>query len=260
MRPERALTVRDVANGGRRIVCWFSCGAASAVATKLALANFTGQEILIVRTVIDSEHADNDRFAADCARWFNQSVINIRSEKYRDHWQVIEERRYISGHAGALCTTELKKIPRFAFQRPDDIQVFGYTVEEGPRIARFREANPEVDLRTPLVDAGLGKADCLAIIGRAGIELPAMYRLGFNNNNCIGCSKATGAGYWNRIRRHFPDAFARMARAQRAIGYTQVKLNGEPIYLDELSPDAGKHEEPEIDCSLLCYAAESVIA
>ena len=240
-----------------RVVCWFSCGAASAVATKLTLVKGDAE---VARTVIDSEHPDNDRFAADCEKWFDQSITSIRSEKYRDHWQVIEERRFISGHAGALCTTELKKVPRFAFQRPDDIQVFGYTVGEEARVARFREVNPEVDLRTPLIDAGLRKADCLAIIERAGIQLPAMYRLGFNNNNCIGCSKATGAGYWNRIRQHFPEAFGRMARAQRVIDYTQVKLAGEPIFLDELAPDAGKHEEPEIDCSLLCYAAESVLA
>ena len=31
-----------------------------------------------------------------------------------------------------------------------------------------------------------------------------MYDLGYPNNNCIGCIKG-GMGYWNRIRKDFPD-------------------------------------------------------
>lgn len=241
-----------------RIVVWFSCGAASAVAAKLALAGKAGDgSVEIVRTILDGEHEDNDRFMQDCEKWFDAPVKTIRSEKYKDHWDVIEDCRYISGFAGARCATELKKIPRFDYQYPDDVQVFGYVLEEQKRVDRFRQNNPEVNLRPLPLELGLSKSDCLAIIKNAGIELPVMYKLGFNNNNCIGCAKATGAGYWNRIRIHFPQAFDRMAKLQREIGYTQVKLSGKPIYLDELLPNQGRHEEPEIDCSLLCLAAES---
>ena len=239
-----------------RILAWFSCGAASAVVGKL-LASRNTPDLTIVREVIDSEHEDNNRFAADCARWYGHEIIEIRSEKYRTHWDVIEQRRYISGPDGALCTVELKKVPRFAFQRPDDIHAFGYTADEGARIIRLKKQNPELTCIFPLFDAGLTKSDCLAMVERAGIALPAMYLLGYNNNNCIGCSKATGAGYWNRIRVTHPEAFDRMARAQREIGYTQVKLKGSPIFLDELPPDAGRHEEPEIECSLMCVASEN---
>jgi hypothetical protein len=242
--------------GSPRVIAWFSCGDASAVSTKLAQHQY-GQRVTIVRTVIDSEHPDNDRFAGDCEKWFGQPIINIRSEKYASHWDVIEQRRYISGHRGALCTTELKKVPRFAFQRPDDIHVFGYTVEERRRADLFRKVNFEVTLETPLIEASLTKDDCHAIVARQGIELPAMYRLGFNNNNCIGCSKATSPAYWNRIRRHFPEAYDRMARAQRSIDYTQVKVGGVPIFLDELPSDAGQNDvEPDIECSLLCHIAD----
>jgi len=40
-----------------------------------------------------------------------------------------------------------------------------------------------------LIDNDLSKENCLAIIDRAGIEIPMMYKLGYNNNNCIGCVK-----------------------------------------------------------------------
>ena len=43
-----------------------------------------------------------------------------------------------------------------------------------------------------------------SLIERAGLRLPEMYRLGYANANCVGCVKG-GAGYWNKIRRDFPE-------------------------------------------------------
>jgi len=61
-----------------RLLCWFSCGAASAVATKLAIAQYSlTHNVEVVRCVVKEEHPDNDRFAADCEKWFGQPVINL---------------------------------------------------------------------------------------------------------------------------------------------------------------------------------------
>lgn len=233
-----------------RWVVWFSCGAASAVAARVTLLENPGAELVYCDT--GSEHSDNKRFLLDVEKWLGTRVTVIRSDKYRDTWQVFTERRYLSGPKGALCTAELKKIPRFAFQRPDDVQVFGYTAGEESRAARFREQNFEVEMRTPLIDNGITKADCLATIREAGIELPAMYRLGYRNNNCIGCVKG-GAGYWNKIRRDFPEVFDRMARIERELNASIVRRDGERVFLDELPVTMGRYEsEPDIPCSLLC--------
>ena len=47
-----------------RMVCQFSCGAASAIATKLTLANHA--DVLIVNAFLEEEHPDNRRFLKDC--------------------------------------------------------------------------------------------------------------------------------------------------------------------------------------------------
>lgn len=245
-----------------RYVCWYSCGASSAVAAKLTLAAVSGtDEVVIAYTDTGSEHPDNKRFLADCEAWFGQPILILRSDRYGSVDVVIEQRRYMNGPAGALCTAELKRKPRFAFQHADDAQVFGYTAD-GPeleRVTKFRANNPEIDLRVPLVDRGLTKSDCLAMIERAGIELPAMYRLGYDHNNCIGCVKG-GQGYWNRIRRDFPDVFERRARQERDIGHSCIRRDGEPVWLDELDPDVGNMaDEPMGECSLLCAIAEQEI-
>ena len=87
-----------------------------------------------------------------------------------------------------------------------------------------------------------------------------MYRLGYANNNCIGCVKG-GSGYWNKIRRDFPEAFARMARQERKMNAAICKVEGvengkrwrKPVFLDELPPDAGRYvDEPDIECGVLC--------
>ena len=239
-----------------RTLAWFSAGAASAVATKLALAN---GPVTIAYCDPGSEHPDNLRFLADCEAWFGQPIVRLKSDKYADTWDVWTRTRYLNGPTGARCTIELKKRLRQQFERPDDVQVFGYTVEEQHRADRFRTVNPDVMLSTPLIDAGLTKSDCLAIIDRAGIELPAMYRLGYQNNNCLGCPKG-GLGYWNKIRRDFPDVFAAMAALERELGNSCSRDENGPVWLDELDPSRGNHaDEPAFDCSLLCVLAEETL-
>ena len=249
-----------------KAVCWFSCGAASAVATKLALREVPNAVICYQDT--GAEHPDNERFIADCEQWFGRSITRIKSEKYADTWDVWEKRRYIAGTAGAPCTSELKRKPAehylFHVMGFGTREVYGYTVEEAHRIERWKAGNPERVIWPVLIDHHLTKADCLGMIERAGIELPAMYRLGYNNNNCIGCPKGQ-SGYWNKIRRDFPETFHRMARLERQFGAaickTEPTVEGQRtrqrVFLDELDPDAGRHEdEPAISCGLFCMDAE----
>lgn len=237
-----------------RVVCRFSCGAASAVATKLALRKYGHERVEITYSDAGSEHPDNKRFLADCVRWFNAPVVTLKSKKYADTWAVWEGERYIAGRDGAPCTGILKREPVYPFERPDDILVMGYTVEEKERAARIRKQNFERVIETPLIEHKLTKADCLAKIEGAGIELPAMYKLGFQNNNCIGCPKG-GRGYWNMIRKHFPDKFERMAKLQRSLGGVAfwLETDGTKLFLDQLDPNRGvQHEEPAIECGVVC--------
>lgn len=248
-----------------RTVVWFSAGAASAVAAKLIIAE-KPEELHIVYTDPGSEHPDNKRFMSECEEWFGYPITYLKSDKYKDTWDVWEKQRFLVSPQGAMCTIELKKKIRRNFQEHDDIQVFGYTAEEQNRADRFREQNPEVNLRTPLIEHGLKKKDCLAIIDRAGIELPEMYKLGYKNNNCIGCPKG-GIGYWNKIRVDFPEVFDRMAKLERELDMSILRSEKglgnrkkERLFLDELQPGRGRYSaESDFECSLLCSVAEEII-
>lgn len=243
-----------------RVISWFSCGAASAVATKLAiLESKTPVEILYCH--VKEEHPDNARFLKDCEIWFGQPITVLENEKYNGSiYSVFEKTKYIVGIAGAPCTRLLKKEVRKQYEQLNDIQVFGYTSEEQDRVDRFIDANNDVNLWSILIDKGLTKQDCLSILDRAGIELPTMYKLGYQNNNCIGCVKG-GLGYWNKIKIDFPDHFERMAKLKKTIGAKILKRGKERIWLTELPPDAGDYPtEQSIECGIFCHMAEEQIA
>lgn len=249
-----------------RVVSWFSCGAASAVATKLALSTHSSVNVEIAYTEVANEHPDNKRFLSDCERWFGQPITVLRNEEYSaDIREVFRRERFICSPKGAPCTRLLKRQMRVFFEEEDDLQVFGFTVEEAWRADRLLKNNPYIKAEFPLIGRGLSKGDCLAMIDRAGIEIPAMYRLGYRNNNCIGCVKG-GAGYWNKIRVDFPVQFAERAADERLIGHSILKQEigieeGKrifaPLFLDELPLDAGAVVlEPDIECSFFCQIAE----
>ena len=65
----------------------------------------------------------------------------------------------------------LKRDVLNAIALPDDIMALGYTAEEYDRFNRFVDANNGRKVIAPLIDRGLTKADCLAMIERAGIEI-----------------------------------------------------------------------------------------
>lgn len=69
-----------------RTVCWFSAGAASAIATKLMLCD--DPDAIIAYCETGAEHPDNERFVADCVRWFAVSsrLNSIAWRGFRASW------------------------------------------------------------------------------------------------------------------------------------------------------------------------------
>jgi len=171
---------------------------------------------------------------------------------------VFEKRRFLAGIQGAPCTLEMKKIPRYEFERPNDLHIFGLTQDEGKRIALFEKNNPDLELEWNLRAAEITKRECYSILVEEGIKLPVMYQYGFNNNNCLGCVKASSPVYWDRVRRFFPSVYAKRAEQSRRFGARLVRWKGERIFLDDL-PGLVLDGEPEedIECGPVCVKNEN---
>ncbi len=234
-----------------RYVAWFSCGAASAVAAKLAVDKYGEQCEVVYCDTMATEHPDNQRFFNDVQRWIGRHIIRVKSSKFKTVDEVFERTRYMAGPAGARCTVEMKKAPRVAWQRESDTHIFGYTLGEERRANGFEERNKELHVEWILIEKGISKKGCLNMLGSVGIALPVMYSLGFDHNNCIGCVKATSPKYWNLIRDHFPDVFAKRITQSRNIGVRLARYKGERVFLDEMPADATGPDE-DIECGPMC--------
>ena len=229
------------------IVSWFSAGVSSAVATKLIIDKVDR----IIYTHIDDQHPDTMRFVRECEAWFGKEIEVLQSP-----WAGVEKcllgQRYINGTAGAPCTNLLKRRVRKDWEQENDdgelMYIWGMDCTEAGRYARLNLSMPKQEHRCPLIKQGISKAHAHEILNASGIKRPAMYDLGYHNNNCVGCVKG-GMGYWNKIRVDFPDVFASRARMEREIGHSCI--NG--VFLDELDPERGRHKGPIVaDCGIMC--------
>lgn len=236
-----------------RRVAHFSCGAASAVATKLAKPD------CIQYAATGAEDADNQRFMRDCEAWFGAPIDIIRNTKYKDTWDLWEQKKYLGGVGGAPCTVELKVSPRLKQQRLSDIHIFGYTADAADvrRAEALRENWPHLRVETPLIDRGIDKAACLALLQKAGIIVPRTYALGYPNANCIPCVKAQSPNYWALVRLHHPQQFERMAELSRRLGATLTRIHGKRVFIDQIPKDWPTVEPIAPACDFLCQLAEA---
>ena len=240
------------------IVAWWSAGITSAVACKMALEMYKNVELYYID--INSAHSDNERFRKDCEKWYGKKMKSISSKECKNQFEVIEKTGAVNTPQGAPCTKILKKEVRFELEKLHAISLFNdftilnqvwgfeYEKKEINRAIRHGQQYPNTNPLFPLIEKGLDKNECAGLLINAGIELPEMYKLGYNNNNCIGCVKG-GKGYWNKIRIDFPLTFERMKLLERKVGYSCI--NG--TFLDELNPKSGRmSKEIMPSCGIIC--------
>lgn len=238
------------------IAVWFSRGAASAVALKLTVEKHGIENVRAVYSPVIEEHEDGIRFQHDVEEWVGIKVENAVNSNYPltsavDVWN---RRGAMSFPKGAPCTVELKKKARqeWEFYHNPDWHVLGFTIDERKRHERF-VLTERSNVLPVLIDAGMSKTDCADMLRAAGIKLPHLYSLGYPNNNCIGCVKATSPTYWNLVRDTFPAVFTERAEQSRRLGAKLVRHKKKRLFLDELPANAkGRALKSLPDCGLFC--------
>ena len=251
----------------RLTVAWFSAGVSSAVATKLMVE----QVDTIIYQHVDDQHEDTLRFVRDCEAWFGMPVEIVQSP-LKCVENACRQLAYINGPRGAACTRLLKRRQRKEWEAEHRFfntfrYVWGMDAGEQARADRLRDHMREDEHAFPLVDRGITKADAHGILREAGIARPRMYDMGYPNNNCCGCVKG-GRGYWNKIRKDFPNVFRARAELERVLGRTCLKRerpdpsrpagadNNVLVYLDELDPEAGRNCKIIVpECGAMCAEA-----
>lgn len=227
----------------KKVISWWSGGITSAVACKLALDFFDDVSIVFMDT--KNEDEDTYRFKADCEKWYGQkidTISRIARDKYNSIEDVWEKYKSLNVATGAICSAVLKRELRIEYQKSVeyDYQVFGFEFDkkEMNRALSIQKNYPNSKPIFPLLMMGYDKSQCIKIVSDAGISPPRSYAMGFNNNNCLntGCVQG-GIGYWQKMKKDFPDKFYKMAEREHKL----TKLKGKPVtMLKDQSKEAKK--------------------
>jgi len=243
------------------IVCWWSGGITSAVACRIAIDLFGLDSCRMV--MIDTRNEDDDtyRFKKDCEQWYGKEIEVIASDVYPTIEEVWHRFNSLNVATGAICSTHMKRLVRERWQKTNDYdyQVFWFEFEkkEFNRALSMKLNHPNSKAIFPLIMMGYDKNACMEIVKDAGIEIPMMYQLGFNNNNCFktGCVQG-GIGYWKKMKVDFPDKFEKMADLEHEL----TEKRGSPVTMlkdqSKQAKDSGntlvflrKHPSyPELKC------------
>jgi hypothetical protein len=257
----------------KKVICWWSGGVTSAVACKLAIDIFGIDRCRFIMIDTMNEHNDTYRFKIHCEAWYGKAIEVIKNDKHGSIQDVWRKFASLNVANGAICSSELKREVRIAFERLNeyDFQVFGFDSDEVRRAKAMRLNYPKSKPIFPLLLHALSKKDCIKIISDAGIEVPDMYKMGFSNNNCFGTGCIQGGiGYWQKMRNDFPEKFDAMANMEheltnkKGIPVTMLKDQGKdgglvflkphPLYplMKDISMMKGRHPEPLIECNGFC--------
>lgn len=225
------------------IICWWSGGVTSAVACHLSIELYGLDACRFVFQDTKNEDDDTYRFKKDCEKWYGKEIEEITTLTPDSEYKKIQDvwRKYNSLNVahGAICSSTLKRDLRVKWQKMQNYkhQVFGFDIDEPKRAKGMATNYPEISPIFPLLLYGIRKKQCLDIIQEAGINVPNAYAAGFHNNNCwkTGCVQG-GIGYWQKMKREYPNKFNAMADIEHEL----TESKGEPV---TMLKDQGKESK-----------------
>lgn len=259
----------------KNVIAWWSGGITSAVACKIAIDMFGLDKIELIFIDTKNEHPDTYRFKKDCEKWYGKKIKSITGigERYNKIQDVWEKHKSLNVAHGAICSSELKRKVREDWEKENEFeyQVFGFEFSEYKRAKGMSLNHKKAKPIFPLLTFALEKKDCIDIVEKAGLEIPVMYKLGFQNNNCFGTGCVQGGiGYWQKMKRDFPDKFEAMAKIEHKLTdkkeqpVTMLKdqsKNGGLVFLKphkdypeikDISMMKGREPKPLFECNGFC--------
>jgi len=225
-----------------KIIAWWSGGITSAVTCKICIDLYGLDSVRLI--FIDTKNEDDDtyRFKKDCEDWYGKEIETISGigSKYSSVQDVWVKHKSLNVAHGAVCSSELKRRVREVWEKENTWkhQAFGFELSEVKRAKGMTLNHSHTKPIYPLLMFAYTKKDCIKIVQDAGLRVPRTYELGFLNNNCFntGCVQG-GIGYWQKMKREFPEKFDAMAEMEHKL----TALKGKPVtMLKDQSNEAKK--------------------
>ena len=199
--------------GGRHIVA-LSGGVASAWVGHWA-RTYIGKGVVYYFNDTKWEHPDLYRFLSDFEGALDVDII--KDNDGRNPEQVFYDNKMLGSDRAPICSKFLKAKKMQDFVLPGDKVYFGIGIHELQRASRIAPIYERlgVEAKFPMIENPVLKHKPFELCQDLGIEIPQMYKDGFEHNNCYGGCVRAGAKQWLSMLRTYPDVFADRERIER---------------------------------------------
>lgn len=167
-------------------------------------------ELIFCDTLIEDE--DLYRFLKETAVFLGLELTTLSDG--RTPWEVFKDVRYIGNSRTAPCSTFLKReifrkyIEDGNYTPEETILVLGFDVTEAHRVERAKENWQPYGILAPLIERVAAKREALEALKKVGIEIPRLYKMGFQHNNCGGFCVRAGQAQFQKLLEIFPERYA----------------------------------------------------
>ena len=220
-------------NKDNPVIAWWSGGVTSAVTCKLCIDWFGIENVRVIFQDTQNEDESTYVFLSQCENWYGTNIEKIKNPDFRNIQEIWYKNKSLNVATGAICSTELKQNVRKDFEKNNkySYQAFGFDIDEIDRAKGMKKNNPKAKPIFPLINELLNKKNCIKIIQDANnmfvkIDLPKPYNEGYSNNNCFKTMCVQGGiGYWQKVKREYPNKFDVMAKVEHDL----TELKGQPV-------------------------------
>jgi len=203
-----------------RHICTLSGGKASAFCADYAIKKYGKENIVLYFNDTGWEHPDLFRFLEDLSNYWGLPIVN--DSDGRNPEEVFYDQNMLGNNRVPLCSRILKAERLQKYFKDGDNLIFGIGPEEKHRAIRLVQVYQIVavkrqqfcTLEFPLIENQVTKEQVQDWIDSTGIEIPVLYRLGFDHNNCSGGCVRAGKKHWAHLLSVLPDVYKDRERVE----------------------------------------------
>lgn len=202
----------------QHVVMW-SGGITSWAAARQVVARHGAASTVLLFADTRVEDPDLYRWNTDAVAQLGAQLVTVADG--RTPWEVFDDKRWLGNTRIAQCSHALKQEPcrdwLTEHTDPADTTLYvGIDWTEAHRLPAIVRGWQPWTVEAPLMHPPYrDKHQHLADARAAGLETPALYRLGFAHNNCGGACVKGGVAQWVRVLEVFPERYARAEAAEQ---------------------------------------------
>lgn len=220
----------------------YSGGLSSFEVARVLVAEHGPDDVECVFTDTATEDEDLYRFLRETIDYLGCTLTHLADG--RNIWEVFMDAKFMGNSRIDPCSRVLKRemFRRYLDERyPDPEAVtlyYGIQEHEKHRITALTERWAPYRVEAPLIALGTTTEQMQVTLDAIGIELPRLYELGFEHNNCGGFCVKTGQRQMAHLLKVLPERYRWHEEQQEKLfavigphGFIRKTVDGEMHYL-----------------------------